>query len=339
MYNLILSICIPSFNRFEVLKKNVESILKSKCENFEVVIVDNCSDSDIVKYFSDISDDRLQIYKRKNPLDGRENISTCFDYCKGEYSLLCLDKDWINGEQIADFIEALSINNIYGGYCKQNKIDKNNYFRIERKNPVLKFGYLGRHPSGMFYKTETIKNVIKNMQCELKMNAFGPDFLAAECAAVGSMMYYEYPIVFLEKAEEASKTKSYAYKNEKDIYFYPVNRFEQFMKYYKHSNGICIDNRTKDKLFARMYKTTLLNCTFGFKAIMSNKMICDHYYISSRVVDDKEILQCKRDFKKSVLKNKEFKKSLKKLSIVIYFDLYFYIRFWVEKVKGWYSGR
>ena len=41
--NLKVSICIPTYNRFEILKLNLERFLKVTNNNFEIVIVDDGS--------------------------------------------------------------------------------------------------------------------------------------------------------------------------------------------------------------------------------------------------------------------------------------------------------
>ena len=44
---MVLSICIPSYNRLDELKKLLCSISKAKSDEFEVVVVDNGSSDDI----------------------------------------------------------------------------------------------------------------------------------------------------------------------------------------------------------------------------------------------------------------------------------------------------
>ena len=50
--NLSLSIAIPTFNRFSELKNTIEILIPQLNENIEIVIVDNASDVDIKKYFT-----------------------------------------------------------------------------------------------------------------------------------------------------------------------------------------------------------------------------------------------------------------------------------------------
>ena len=59
---MVLSICIPSYNRLDELKKLLCSISKAKSDEFEVVVVDNGSSDDID--FIKINDDRIRVIKR-----------------------------------------------------------------------------------------------------------------------------------------------------------------------------------------------------------------------------------------------------------------------------------
>lgn len=160
-----LSICIPSYNRFHVLKRNILSILtKTKSMDFEVVIIDNQSPKDVIQTL-DITDKRLRIIKRNVPVSGTENVNQCVLYARGKYALLCLDKDYIDGGYLDDFISCLkNHNDIKGGICpvfsKKNGhlLQKFTNRVIEKKTDLLiHFGYTKKHPSGNFYLTECVK--------------------------------------------------------------------------------------------------------------------------------------------------------------------------------------
>ena len=91
----ILSICIPTYNRVEYLKKVIDSIVNDETflntSDVELVISNNCS--------SDSTDDLCQIYKnkfpdkinyicQKEPIYSDEHIFKCTEYATGEYTKL-----------------------------------------------------------------------------------------------------------------------------------------------------------------------------------------------------------------------------------------------------------
>ena len=62
---MLLSICIPTYNRPENLKNCLDSIAKQVCTDFEVCISDNASKVDIAK--------TIQPYKKKFKIRFKRN--------------------------------------------------------------------------------------------------------------------------------------------------------------------------------------------------------------------------------------------------------------------------
>lgn len=307
---LILSICIPSYNRFEKLKMNLESILKAKSMDFEIIIVDNISPHPIEKYIT-IVDKRLRIIKRKKPVDGKYNIGNCFSYAKGLYTMLCLDKDFIQGDYLDKFLQELRQNSyLAGGYCIQNKFKRNGSSFITKENAILNYGYLSKHPSGNFYKTEILLGVIKKLKLSERANTFSLDIYMAECAVKGAMMFYDKPLIYLEKSKDTIKVKSYSYKKEDNsIFFFPQNRVNQFRIYVRHLNTLSISKIMYMKILCRLYCDTLRYVTVGFQSLMKDKAVCTHYRLKCRDVTVNEMKENRR------LLNQSFKKIYKSIFV------------------------
>lgn len=83
--NFILSICIPTYNRAELLQMTLESIVKTKSFQslkVEVVISDNTSPDnteEIVRFFCSLYPDRIFYWKHTSPIDSHFN----FEYALG----------------------------------------------------------------------------------------------------------------------------------------------------------------------------------------------------------------------------------------------------------------
>ena len=160
---MTLSICIPSYNRFEKLNQTVEKILEAKSDDFEVVIIDNCSPRNIDEYVK-FDDKRLRIIKREEPVYGAKSMGECILYGKGKYSLVLLDKDYIIGEKLDKFIETLIKYDVCGGYCELNS--ESDSVEIEEENQIEKFGFLSKHPSGNFYKMEVLRSYMNEIRAK-----------------------------------------------------------------------------------------------------------------------------------------------------------------------------
>ena len=300
---LTLSICIPSYNRFERLKKTIFNILKCKSDDFEIVVVDNCSSSDISKVIN-VEDKRLKIIKRDKPVDGTTNVNTCIMYGKGKYSLLLLDKDIIIGDKLSEFIETLNRNDVFGGYCVINSNANNE--EIYTENALEKFGFLSKHPSGNFYKMDMLKNYVNQKREKILLNPFGFDIWLTYCAQLGNMLLYDRPLIesSLSKIDKNDK-KSFTYSVKNDnIYYFPKNRIEQFMMYFECLFSYKIGRLRKIKNVFKLYYRTLGQISIQYKSIMADEKVCSHYGHNTKHVTMKEINENIFRLRKKFLKEK-----------------------------------
>jgi glycosyltransferase involved in cell wall biosynthesis len=112
---MILSICIPTYNRGEHLENCLTSIFQSgkdKTSAFQVCISDNCSSDntqDIVRSFKE----KLPIkYVRNSENLGRvRNYLQCVSIAEGEYVWLLGDDDLLMSHTVSELTNLLSIKN------------------------------------------------------------------------------------------------------------------------------------------------------------------------------------------------------------------------------------
>ncbi|WP_313359968.1 glycosyltransferase [Empedobacter sp.] len=108
----LLSIIIPTRNRGKYCISVIETILKNKNENFEVVVQDNSNDNELENYFSkNISDDRLQYSYISEPLSFIENFNKAIDSANGKYVIIIGDDDGIT-KNIFPLVEWANKNNV-----------------------------------------------------------------------------------------------------------------------------------------------------------------------------------------------------------------------------------
>jgi len=102
-----VSICIPTFNAAEYLRQAVGSVLEQNYQDFEIVIVDNCSTDHIVSLVSELqqlSNGRIRFYQNDHNIGLVGNLNRCLEYAKGAYiKFLCADDLLLPGclEQMA----------------------------------------------------------------------------------------------------------------------------------------------------------------------------------------------------------------------------------------------
>lgn len=308
---MILSVCIPSYDRFEKLKETVENILKAESDEFEVVVVDNCSPRDICDYIS-FDDARFRILKRDKPVCGEKSVGDAVLWGRGEYSLLLLDKDTIICDGLDMFIESLKNNDVMGGHCELNS--KGNNIEIVEKNTIERFGYLSNHPSGNFYKINAVREYINSKSDSLGKDPFCYAVYSAYCASLGKMMLYDKPCVcsVLSDLSNDDIRGSITYNKEVgNVYYFPKNRIEEFKTYISCLNEIDIEKRERTEICARLYRQTLSFVTIVYRRIMSDPNICRHYHHKTEKIGIFKMMRFAMDFRKAFYET-DFKDIAKK---------------------------
>ena len=157
---VILSICIPTYNRLGKLKRHIDSLLKLSDTRFNIVVSDNHSSDDTKEYINTINDDRLKLLTHDQPVPPSINGYDALFGAEGRFSIFVLDKDFIDGDYLVSFIEELDkySHPIYG-YCDLNSDSRSSMFEevMPGVSSLKNSSYLCKHPSGYFFHTEKLK--------------------------------------------------------------------------------------------------------------------------------------------------------------------------------------
>ncbi|RNF39517.1 glycosyltransferase family 2 protein [Planococcus salinus] len=90
------SIIIPTYNRAELLKKAVVSLLSQTHQNIEIIIVDDCSTDNTSEVVSRMTDPRILYIKHQTNKGGASARNTGIAHATGEYvGFLDSDDQWL----------------------------------------------------------------------------------------------------------------------------------------------------------------------------------------------------------------------------------------------------
>lgn len=123
--NVLLSICIPSFNRGKFALRAVKTALTSKYDaEIEIVVCDNGSTADVEGYqeIEKTKDSRLRYYRSPQNGGYRYNIMNCLHKAKGKFALFSSDEDTIIPENLGIALEWLNDHPLDVGACIFNGI-------------------------------------------------------------------------------------------------------------------------------------------------------------------------------------------------------------------------
>tara|TARA_B100001250_G_C19637808_1_gene716802 strand:+ start:52 stop:825 length:774 start_codon:yes stop_codon:yes gene_type:complete len=139
-----LSIVITTFNRKDLLEECVDSILKQTYKDFEIIIVDNYSDYDFVKFIQSFNDKRIRYYQNSNNGIIAVNRNFGINKAKGNYIAFCDDDDiWCKDklELQIDKIKKHNFDLVFTN-MKLFKNDVSNIIKVQKSRPVSSFSKL-----------------------------------------------------------------------------------------------------------------------------------------------------------------------------------------------------
>lgn len=276
---MLLSICIPSYNRFEELEKNLISISKAQSNDFDVWVIDNVSKE---RLNFTLNDSRIHYVYREESVSSFLSIRTCLDFGNGDYKMLCLDKDFIIGEELDRFLEQLKKNShISCGYCILNSHNKNGLLKIS-KYSIDKQLYHCYHPSGYFFRKDIVKWDSENIDIYSKesvffSNAFNVEFVYAKALTLGYEGCFSGRLIETESLEKARNCKSFTYSTKKDnVYFLPNARKKQMNIFIQHMDFLNLEYDIYKNAIRMLCKNTMLYCTIWYSNILKSAEICEH---------------------------------------------------------------
>lgn len=112
MNDILLSICIPTYNRAEIVYSNIKKYLEFIGDNVQIVVSDNGSKDDTVKLLKSIEDKRLKVYKNTENKGVCYNVNKVIRVAKGDFVLIMSDEDIVDKLVFHEVLEVLKIDRV-----------------------------------------------------------------------------------------------------------------------------------------------------------------------------------------------------------------------------------
>jgi len=121
-----VSICIPSYNCGAFIGKTIQSVLDQTCQDFEIVVVDDCSTDNSEEVVRSFKDPRIRFSKNERNIGMVPNTNKALKLAKGEFVGILHPDDYYAPKMIETALKAFSENPDVGfTYSSYVVVDEN----------------------------------------------------------------------------------------------------------------------------------------------------------------------------------------------------------------------
>ena len=290
----VLSICIASYNRKDIVVSDVKKYLSLDDTRFQVTVQDDGSTDGTFEELEKIKDSRLKLRRNPTNLGALQNAKAALDNNEeSEYVLNLNDKDCIAPNVMPTFLDYLEENLPYYGYVDLSN-NKPIYVETIEKglNALTRLSYTCKHPSGFFWRSELFHEEINKEYYKSLPPKFDYQFdlMYAHCAVRHDGVIVYLPLIInANMRPELEGAKSYTY-SEDNLFFGAKKRLETYELFLKDVNILNIDNKVKRRLQQNLTKSTSALVTTTLRYFLRHSVVCSHYNLTPRVVSFPEMI-------------------------------------------------
>jgi glycosyltransferase involved in cell wall biosynthesis len=122
-----VSVIIPNYNHAPFLKKRIDSVLEQTYQNFEIIILDDCSTDnsrDIIEQYAKHEKVSQIVFNDKNSGSPFTQWQKGFALSIGDYIWIAESDDWAENKFLEILVDKLNKNQSIGlAYCQSNIVD------------------------------------------------------------------------------------------------------------------------------------------------------------------------------------------------------------------------
>jgi abequosyltransferase len=169
---IILSICIPTYNRANLLKKTIESVIPQLNERVELIISDNCSSDnteEIVLGFLRVNNvGNINYLKNITNVGLDGNIINLLNKARGDFVFFLADDDYLIQESVPYILNLLksTVAVMYLNYYTISHYDSN-IFPYPRLSNDLYYADKNQFLSFLLYNILFISSIVVNKKLAL----------------------------------------------------------------------------------------------------------------------------------------------------------------------------
>ncbi|EAH4720568.1 glycosyltransferase family 2 protein [Campylobacter upsaliensis] len=168
-----ISILCPSFNHEKFVGFFIESVLRQSFEDFELIIVDDCSSDDNVREIAKFKDERIKLIQHEYNKGINAALNTAFENSNGDLIVFCASDDIFEDNALERlYHHALENPNILAFVPNTRVIDRDN--QITSKEAYLKLRTRSELINQFFMMENCLSSVGLTMRREVFSNILYP---------------------------------------------------------------------------------------------------------------------------------------------------------------------
>jgi len=108
MVNCKVSVCIPTYNRVELLKIAIQSIFDQTYQDWELIVCDDGSSDGTSDYMDQITNSKIHYIRHVHNIGKSNNMRSGFDVANGEYFIKLDDDDRFTSNFLEQTVDILN---------------------------------------------------------------------------------------------------------------------------------------------------------------------------------------------------------------------------------------
>lgn len=301
MSKIILSICIPTYNRVESLIDIVQRI-SSNCSSkeIEILVNDNASTDGTEKEISKIKDTRLKYYKNEKNLGIAGNLLKVVERAKGDFLYIHWDDDYMELDAIPWILKIIkdndSINQIMGRIeessgeeywsCKELGEDCEDKILKPCPESWVKLLFTYGHGGGRILRKDSINLDYAKRFMGKPLSPFMHSILAVYPVLTGSTLCTSRTLYY--KTSERSDSVGHLVKNRP--YWHPISYVERFKDRIQITYDVIQDAEAQRAIFRKFsrYAAYILLKTLQ-ESLIYRRSFTPFFQFFKRILSIKEI--------------------------------------------------
>lgn len=147
----LVSIITPTYNCGKYIGETIESVIAQTYQNWEMIIVDDCSTDDTNSIVNNYKDERIKYFKNIVNCGAAETRNRALREAKGEWIAFLDSDDLWSSDKLEKQVSFMKANNYFFSYHNFEKIDENSNRldilvtgpKIVTKKKMYNYGYPG----------------------------------------------------------------------------------------------------------------------------------------------------------------------------------------------------